>query len=629
MAFCFLISLFAPLIGAFIIGLNNKRLSKKHAIIIACLGITTSLLFGSFYAFRNLSYGLNEYISIASFITTERLNLEWSFYIDSVASIFIIFVTLVATVVHFYSIGYMDEDEGIKRFMAYLNFFTFSMLLLVSSANYVQMFIGWEGVGLCSYLLVGFWFEKDAPKNAAFKAFFMNRISDSGILFAICALVWLVGDLNIYHNSTQHLSLHWITIIGLAFFLAAIGKSAQIGLHTWLPDAMEGPTPVSALIHAATMVTAGVFLMLRLVGFVSASYILASTLLIFGATTAWFAGMIGSFQFDIKKSIAYSTCSQLGYMIAAIGALAPHAAIFHLTTHALFKALLFLGAGSAIHACSAIQDMRKMGGLRKLIPSTFFVMLIGSFSLCGIPPFSGYFSKESILQSLYYADNAYKNYAFWSCLFAAILTTLYTSRMCYLTFFSENRLEEKYKKHIHENSIMKYTIIILAALVLCSSFLVLFFKGSYGMHLLQNSFNIKLQNHELPLHLTLLIFSLITIIGVFSYFAYGKKMTYAKEASGLEKIFPFYYNFWRAHAYINEIYSFIFKQSYSFLSKLIGCFDICVLDRYLIEGTARLVESCGVVLQKIYTYNILIILIQILLGWILMLVYSLSKGIIL
>ena len=637
MVFCFIGAIILPLISSISIGVFHKHLNKERTNIIACYSVLASCILtlsGTFFSIRNAEPGT--LIEFASFINFGDIRINWSFYFDTLTKIFMSFITLISTLVHFYSTGYMEKDAGIKRFMGYLNLFTFSMLLLVTSGSFFQMFIGWEGVGLTSYLLVGFWFERASARTAAIKAFIINRIADAGILFAIFACIYKMNLVNISDlslpidlNSAVNIPFigesFWVTLIGAAFLLGAMGKSAQLGLHTWLPDAMEGPTPVSALIHAATMVTAGVFLMLRTTPFVASSVNLAMAVTLIGSFTALFAGIVGSFQFDIKKSIAYSTCSQLGYMIAAIGALAPHAALFHLTTHACFKALLFLSAGSVIHACSDLQDMRKMGGLYKYIPKTFFCFLIGGFSLCGIPPFSGYFSKESILQALYFTPDFYQAYAFWPCLIAAVLTTFYTSRIAFMTFMGPERLDSVVKDHVHSSGKkMILPMLILSGIVLASGSLVLFFKGKFGMSLLSDVFHIPLFNHELPISLTVLTFSAIGLTMLVEFFLYATKFV---EKEGLEKYIPAYFKFWRNKAYIDELYNFVFVKSYLLSSKVFSFFDNKVIDKAIVRF-ANIPFTLGEYLQKVYTSNLLIMIITLFTSWLLILIYALAKGII-
>ena len=385
-------------------------------------------------------YPLMEWMNIGDF------NVVWSLRHDMLSAVMMIVITTVSAMVHIYSIGYMSHDNSKPRFMSYLSLFTFAMLMLVTSDNLIQLFFGWEGVGLASYLLIGFWYHKPSAHTAAMKAFIVNRIGDFGFILGIIAIYSVFGSLYFDEIFSDVEGLHKLSIVMLGFkinvieliaillFIGAMGKSAQIGLHTWLPDAMEGPTPVSALIHAATMVTAGVFLVCRMSPLLEFAPFALNVITIVGAMTAIFAATIGLTQFDIKRVIAYSTCSQLGYMFFAAGVSAYPASMFHLTTHAFFKALLFLGAGSVIHAMSDEQDMRKMGGIWKKIPITYALMWVGSLALAGIPFFAGYYSKDLILEAAWAASSNSGYFAFWLGCLAAFLTAFYSWRVLLLTF---------------------------------------------------------------------------------------------------------------------------------------------------------------------------------------------------
>jgi len=381
----------------------------------------------------------------------------------------------VSSMVHVYSIGYMSHDHSIPRFMAYLSLFTFAMLMLVTADNLVQMFFGWEGVGLASYLLIGFWYDRPSANAAAIKAFVVNRIGDFGFSLGIFATFFIFGTLQFDQifaaapgavgKTFEFLSWHVdaLTCASILLFIGAMGKSAQLGLHTWLPDAMEGPTPVSALIHAATMVTAGVFMVCRLSPLLEYSNGALHFIAIIGAATAIFAASVGMAQNDIKRVIAYSTCSQLGYMVFAAGVSAYPAAMFHLATHASFKALLFLSAGSVIHAMSGEQDMRKMGGLWKLIPVTYVMMWIGNLALAGIPPFAGYWSKDTIIEAAYAAGTPYGYFAYWLGIAAAFLTSFYSWRLLFMTFHGKSRADHHTLEHVHESpAVMLVPLIVLA-----------------------------------------------------------------------------------------------------------------------------------------------------------------------
>ncbi|OUS15023.1 NADH-quinone oxidoreductase subunit L [Rhodospirillales bacterium 47_12_T64] len=466
---------FLPLLGAFIAGLFGKVIGDRGAQVL-----TTGLLLVSavlsFAVFKDVALDGNARISpVFTWINSGDLQLSWALKVDTLTAVMLIVVTVVSSMVHLYSIGYMSEDKSISRFFAYLSLFTFFMLMLVTSDNLVQMFFGWEGVGLASYLLIGFWYEKPSACAAAIKAFLVNRVADIGFALGIMGVFVLFGTVNFAEIFPQAEALstaqftflgfegHALTIVCLLLFIGAMGKSAQLGLHTWLPDAMEGPTPVSALIHAATMVTAGIFMLCRFSPVFEYAPAALEVVTYVGAATAFFAATIGLTQFDIKRVIAYSTCSQLGYMFFAIGVSAYEGAIFHLMTHAFFKALLFLGAGSVIHAMHHEQDMRKMGGIWKMIPATYILMWIGSIALAGLPPFSGFFSKDLILEAAYGAHTTQGNFAFWAGTAAAFMTAFYSWRLIIMTFHGTPRADEHTMQGVHESPMtMMVPLIVLA-----------------------------------------------------------------------------------------------------------------------------------------------------------------------
>src|SRR6266404_904824 len=427
----------------------------------------------TFYDVTVLGHG--RIIDLFTWIGVGEMQIRWALRLDTLSAVMVMMVSVVSAAIHIYSIGYMAHDKSIPRFMAYLSFFTFFMLALVTADNFVQMFFGWEGVGLCSYLLIGFWYERESANAAAIKAFVVNRVGDFGFLLGIFAVYFIFGSLqfdavfagapDIAGNTIEFLGwqVDALTVTRILLFIGAMGKSAQIGLHTWLPDAMEGPTPVSALIHAATMVTAGVFMVARLSPLFEYAPTALALVVVIGGTTAIFAASVGMVQNDIKRVIAYSTCSQLGYMFFAAGVSAYSAAMLHLFTHAFFKALLFLGAGSVIHAMSGEQDMRKMGGIWRQVPVTYAVMWIGSLALAGIPYFSGYFSKDTILEAAWASETAVGHYAYWMGLFAAFLTAFYSWRLLIMTFHGEPRASHEVMHHVHESpKVMLVPLIFLA-----------------------------------------------------------------------------------------------------------------------------------------------------------------------
>ena len=467
---------FLPLIGALLAGLAGRQLGPKWAPILTCVLMVACCVLAWIVFFDTTANGNVRTVHLFTWIDSGAFEVDWALYFDQVTAVMLIVVTTVSMVVHIYSLGYMEHDPHRQRFFAYLSLFTFAMLMLVTADNFVQLFFGWEGVGLCSYLLIGFWFKRPSANAAAIKAFIVNRVGDFGFALGIMG-VFLVFDAVSFDavfdaapdvaGTTFHF-LSWdvdiLTTLCLLLFVGAMGKSAQVPLHTWLPDAMEGPTPVSALIHAATMVTAGVFMVIRLSPMFEYAPFALIVVAFIGATTAFFAATIGIAQNDIKRVIAYSTCSQLGYMFFACGVGAYAAALFHLSMHACFKALLFLGSGQVIHAVHDEQDMRRMGGLWRKIPITYAYMWIGSLALAGIPFFAGYFSKDLIIESAFAAHTGIGIYAYWMGVLGAVLTALYSWRMIFMTFHGRSRLSPEVEAHVHEASkVMWMPLLILVA----------------------------------------------------------------------------------------------------------------------------------------------------------------------
>ena len=441
---------FFPLLGSILSGLFPSFIGKKGVMWVPTFLCSLSLILSIIILFQAIS-GENYTVHLGNWINSGNLNISWALRLDMLSAMMLFVVMLVSTLVHIYSISYMGHDPHQARFFSYLSLFTFAMLMLVTSNNFLQLFFGWEGVGLCSYLLIGFWFEKQSANAAAIKAFLVNRIGDLGLILGICAIYYSTGSLDydvVFNSAPSILNLDmkfltykvpYIEITCFLLFIGAMGKSAQIGLHTWLADAMEGPTPVSALIHAATMVTAGVFLVARCSPLFEYAPVALNFVIIVGALTSIFAAFIAISQNDIKKIIAYSTCSQLGYMFFACGVSAYSAGMFHLVTHAFFKALLFLGAGSIIHALSDEQDIRKMGGLAKILPYTCVAMWIGSIALAGLPPFAGFFSKDIILEAAWAHHSSNGYIAFYLGLLAAFLTAFYSWKILFMVFHGKAR----------------------------------------------------------------------------------------------------------------------------------------------------------------------------------------------
>ncbi|MEE8516352.1 MAG: NADH-quinone oxidoreductase subunit L [Alphaproteobacteria bacterium] len=456
-------TIFLPLIGAAIAGLFGSLIGNRGARLASCGAMLLSAL-GAIFVFYDVAVlGNGRLVELFTWIDSGTFEVAWALKFDALSAVMVLVVTVVSSMIHVYSIGYMAHDPSIPRFFSYLSLFTFFMLMLVTADNFLQMYFGWEGVGLLSYLLIGFWYDRPAANAAAIKAFIVNRIGDFGFALGIMAVFLVFNSMSfdtvfaaapaMAGKSFNFLGFEAdiMTTICLLLFIGAMGMSAQLGLHTWLPDAMEGPTPVSALIHAATMVTAGVFMVVRLSPMFEYAPVALAVVAVVGASTALFAATVALTQTDIKRVIAYSTCSQLGYMFFAAGVSAYSAAIFHLATHAFFKALLFLAAGSVIHAMSDEQDMRKMGGIWRMIPLTYGLMWIGSLALAGVPVFAGYFSKDIIIEAAYAAGTGYGDYAFWLGVLVALLTAFYSWRLIFMTFHGAPRADEKVMAHVHES----------------------------------------------------------------------------------------------------------------------------------------------------------------------------------
>lgn len=470
------LAVFPPLVAFLIAFLFGKQIGDKGAQFVTCVGMVIAAVAACAIFNGIIPGGAARTVPLVTWISSGDFQVQWALHIDVLTAVMMCVINIVSACVHFYSIGYMSHDPAKARFMSYLSLFTFAMLMLVTSDNLLQLFFGWEGVGVASYLLIGFWNHKPSANTAAVKAFVVNRVGDFGLALGIMACFAVFGTIqfsgifakvpNVASETFHFLNwdIHALTLIGLLLFIGACGKSAQLGLHTWLPDAMEGPTPVSALIHAATMVTAGVFLVARFSPLYEYAPVAREVICIVGALTCFVAATIGLTQFDIKRVIAYSTMSQLGYMFFALGVSAYPAAIFHLMTHAFFKALLFLGAGSVIHAMSDEQDMRNMGGIWKLIPTTYVLMWIGSLALAGIPFFAGYYSKDMILEAAYGSETWFGHFAYWMGIAAALMTAFYSWRLIFMTFHGKPRASKEVMDHVHESpSIMISPLLILAA----------------------------------------------------------------------------------------------------------------------------------------------------------------------
>ena len=578
----YLIPLF-PLIGFLIIGLGRKYLSKSLTGVIGSGVILFSFLL-SVWIFFQVKDGNSGVVDYFNFISAGSLKIPFSFQIDALSSLFLLIITGVGFLIHVYSASYMHHEnkEHFARYFSYLNLFVFSMLLLVMGSNFVILFIGWEGVGLCSYLLIGYWFKNTEYNYAARKAFVMNRIGDLAFLIAIFMIIAKVGSVNfadVFSSEGLQKLAPSATIITLLLFVGATGKSAQIPLYTWLPDAMAGPTPVSALIHAATMVTAGIYMIARSNLLYSLSEVTQNIVAYIGLATALLAATIALKQNDIKKVLAYSTVSQLGYMFLALGVGAFTAAVFHVMTHAFFKALLFLGSGSVIHAMSGEQDIRNMGGLSKKLKITFITFLIGCLAITGIPPFSGFFSKDAILLAAFEHDERGKILVLYSIsLFTALLTTYYMFRLLFVTFTGKFRGTTEQEHHLHESpALMTIPLIVLAVLAAIGGFVGIpevFMEG--GDKLSAFLHPVIAVNHE-PVSRSTEFFlmglsgGLVVATIIFTWFRF--KNYQPKEQKGLGKVLE---NKW----YVDELYDKIIVNPLNKLAAFLNNF----FERFIIDG---------------------------------------------
>ncbi len=464
MEMIYLTIVLAPLVGSVIAGLFGKVIGRSGAHWVTIIGVAISSILSMIAYKHHMMDGAADYNqAVYTWLTSGGINFEIGFLIDPLSVTMMVVVTFVSWMIHIYTIGYMHDDPGYQRFFSYISLFTFSMLMLVMSNNFLQLFFGWEAVGLVSYLLIGFWYKKDTAIFANMKAFLVNRVGDFGFLLGIAAVLMYFNTLDyaeVFANVDQHAGTSIIlygetafslmTVICICLFIGAMGKSAQVPLHVWLPDSMEGPTPISALIHAATMVTAGIFMVSRMSPLFELSETALSFILIIGAITALFMGFLGLVQNDIKRVVAYSTLSQLGYMTVALGASAYAAAMFHLVTHAFFKALLFLAAGSVIIIMHHEQDMRKMGGLYKRMPITWLTCLVGSIALIGFPGTSGFFSKDAIIEAVHHSEIYGSGFAYFAVLSGVFITALYSFRLFFMTFHGEERMDKETWMHLHE-----------------------------------------------------------------------------------------------------------------------------------------------------------------------------------
>jgi NADH-quinone oxidoreductase subunit L len=566
-------AVFFPLLGATIAGFFGRWIGDKASQWVTVLCMALAAICGV-AAFVEVALGhAPQTLVLLRFLDVGSFGLDWALRYDTLSVVMVAMVTCISTLIHLYSVGYMSHDPTTPRFFAYLSLFTFMMLMLVTADNLVQLFFGWEGVGLASYLLIGYWYEKESACAAAMKAFIVNRVGDLFFMLGLCLTFWVFGSIEFseifgaidQHKDSRFAGLPAYEVICILLFLGACGKSAQLGLHTWLPDAMEGPTPVSALIHAATMVTAGVFLVARMSPVFEYAPTALAIVTVVGASTALFAATIGCVQNDIKRIIAYSTCSQLGYMFFAAGVGAYQGAVFHLFTHAFFKALLFLSAGAVIHAMSEEQDIRKMGGIWKKIPVTYAVMWIGSLALAGVPYFAGYYSKDFVLEAAYAAHSGVGTYAFICGLLAAFLTAFYSWRLLILTFHGAPRADHHTMEHVHESpAVMLVPLLLLAV---GAVFAGAVFAPSFIGHHWEEFWNGAIVNapsnhimhhvHEVPGWVPLAP----TIVGLGGIgLAYVMYMFAPSLPGALARAFPGVHRFLLNKWYFDELYDAIFVR---------------------------------------------------------------------
>lgn len=639
-----LISILAPLLGAIISGLAGKRIGNRASHTVAILGLSISFAAALYIFAQTIFYKAPVYNGdLYLWGDSGKFSFHVGLLVDRLTAIMAITVTFVSLLVHIYSIGYMRGDPAYHRFFAYMSLFTFFMLVLVMANNFLVLFFGWEGVGLVSYLLIGFWFEKESAAKGSMKAFIVNRVGDFGFILGIAVVLAYFGTLDYVQVFQQVPSLAGetiaisgtefsvITVMTLLLFLGAMGKSAQIPLHIWLPESMEGPTPISALIHAATMVTAGVYMVARLSPLFEFSEVALSVVLIFGATGALFLGMLALVENDIKRVIAYSTMSQLGYMMAANGASAFSASIFHLMTHACFKALLFLAAGSVIVALHHQQDIRKMGGLRKYLPITYITFLVGALALAALPPFAGFYSKDAIIEVVKQANIPGASYAYWCLLIGAFVTSLYTFRVFFMTFHGEERMESHGHHQGEQEEIQESEYFILLPLVLLA--IPSIFLGfamatpmlySVQFSLLGESIYVApefdfmtplLAHYDGPAHMALTAFMhapfWLSISGIFvAWLCYIK---YPHWPASVKKYSEIFYCILRSKYGFDTFNDFFFVRGVRGLSQIfynIG--DVKILDSFMVNGIGRVVSRASVWARKLqsgYLYHYVFVMV--------------------
>ncbi len=632
--------LLLPLLASIISGFFGKFIGSRASEITTSLFVIISTIL-SLLVFYNVIFNdyTNNYI-ISKWIYSGSLEVNWAIKVDALSSVMFVVVSLISSLVHIYSIGYMSHDPHKPRFMAYLSLFTFAMLTLVSADNFLQLFFGWEGVGVCSYFLIGFWFKRESANSAAIKAFLVNRVGDFGLALGIFLIFYVFGTANFDEVFNQSLNftdkkinfigfdVNSIDLICILLFVGAMGKSAQIILHTWLPDAMEGPTPVSALIHAATMVTAGVFLVVRCSPIYEFSPISLSLITTIGMTTAFFAASVALVQNDIKKIIAYSTCSQLGYMFFACGVGAYNVAMFHLFTHAFFKALLFLGAGSVIHAFSDEQNINKMGGVKNKIKLTYYLMIVGTLALTGFPFLSGFYSKDAIIEFAYLRGNNIGLYAATIGIITAVMTSIYSWRLIFKTFHGEYKNKNVEIEKIHESPlVMIIPLLILSIGAIFSGFLfkdIFIGPNSSDIFWKDAIFFLKpLSTDHPPYWFIYLTPTLVTLIIPFSYILFIKNEKILNEI--INRNLPLY-NFLKNKWYFDKLYNVLFIKSSMYIGKFFWKkIDIGIIDKYGPDGISKAIKHFSfkaIKLQSGYIYQYAFVM---LLGFSILLTFLIIK----
>ena len=617
-----------PLIASIISGFFGKFIGDRNSEIVTSFLVTISAILSAVVLYEVIINQYQDNIVIAKWISSGSLDVNWSMKIDPLSAVMLVVVTSVSSLVHIYSIGYMSHDPHKPRFMAYLSLFTFAMLMLVTSDNFIQLFFGWEGVGLCSYFLIGFWFKKDTANSAAIKAFLVNRVGDFGFALGIFLIFYLFGTVNysevfeliptIADKNLLFLgfNINAIDLICLLLFVGAMGKSAQILLHTWLPDAMEGPTPVSALIHAATMVTAGVFLVVRCSPIYEYSELALNVITIVGMSTAFFAATVALVQTDIKKIIAYSTCSQLGYMFFAAGVGAYNVAMFHLFTHAFFKALLFLGSGSVIHAFKDEQNINKMGGVWKKLPYTYTLMIIGTLALTGFPFLSGFYSKDAIIEFAYLRGNTTGYYAAGIGIITAFLTSIYSWRLIFKTFHGDYNNKDIKIEETHESPLVMLIPLIflsIGAIFAGYTFKELFLGyGGINNFWQESIFFLEPLSTDHPPFWFLVLTPILVILSIpVAYYLFVKNKNLSNQIANVNKpLYQFLINKW----YFDELYDVLFvipsKKIGLFLWKF---FDIKIIDGFGPDGISSFIKKCSLKANKfqsgfIYQYAFVMLL---------------------